>query len=84
MLAQQICHGWEAAACTQALLIEKIEANSESCHNVDQDKDPLAKDFSSKRTFCQELVKRGLLDLLSSGEPEQLGCTLDWYRHTTE
>lgn len=74
----------ELAACRQVLLNEEIEPNSDSCHNVHQDRDPPAKDFSSKRTFCQDLAKRGLLDLLSSGEPEQLGFTLEWYRHTTE
>ncbi|RHZ67362.1 uncharacterized protein CDV56_109417 [Aspergillus thermomutatus] len=40
-------------------------------------------DFSSKRTFCQNLEKRGLLHMLSLGEPEQLGFTIEWYRHST-
>lgn len=35
----------------------------------------------SKKAFCEDLVKRGLLDLLSSGEPEHLGFSFDWYRH---
>lgn len=39
-------------------------------------------DMDSKRAFCQDLEKRGLLCLLSSGEPEQLGFTLEWYRHS--
>lgn len=37
----------------------------------------------SKRSFCESLEKRGLLDMLSSGEPEQLGFTLEWYRYHT-
>lgn len=41
----------------------------------------LLEGFSSKTAFCEDLVKRGLLDLLSSGEPEQLGFSFDWYRH---
>ena len=74
----------ELAGCTQALLNEEIEPDSDSCHNVSRDQDPLANDFSSKRALCQDLATGGLLDLLSSGEPEQLGFTLEWYRHTTE
>lgn len=41
-----------------------------------------AEDFSSKKTFCQSLEKRGLLHLLSLGEPEELGFTTEWYRHS--
>ena len=36
----------------------------------------------SEKEFCQDLEKRGLLDLLSSGEPEHIGFTLEWYRHS--
>ncbi|KAJ6061221.1 hypothetical protein N7444_001917 [Penicillium canescens] len=42
-----------------------------------------AVDFSPKKTFCQNLEKRGLLHMLSLGEPEQLGFTIEWYRHST-
>lgn len=42
----------------------------------------LGKEFSSKREFCQDLENRGLLRILSSGEPEQIGFTFDWYRHS--
>ncbi|OAA42758.1 Protein kinase-like domain protein [Metarhizium rileyi] len=38
-------------------------------------------DFS-KREFSQGLESRGLLSLLSSGEPEELGFKLVWYRHS--
>lgn len=38
--------------------------------------------FSSEQAFCQDLSKRGLLDLLSSATPEQLGFTFEWYRHS--
>ena len=41
----------------------------------------LGKEFSSTREFCQDLEQRGLLRLLSSGEPEQIGFTFEWYRH---
>jgi serine/threonine protein kinase len=41
-----------------------------------------AEDFSSKKAFCQSLERRGLLHMLSSGEPGQLGFTIEWYRYT--
>lgn len=43
----------------------------------------LADFFSKKKTLCQNLEKRGLLQMLSRGEPEQLGFSLEWYRHST-
>ncbi|KAJ5949639.1 protein kinase [Penicillium verhagenii] len=42
-----------------------------------------AEDFSSKKKFCQDLDKRGLLQMLSLEEPEQLGFKLKWYRYST-
>jgi hypothetical protein len=42
-----------------------------------------AEDFSSTKTFCQNLEKRGLLHMLSLGETEKLGFTIEWYRHST-
>jgi hypothetical protein len=50
-----------------------------SGYKVDQDR---LEDFTSKKAFCQELEKRGLLCVLCSGEPEQIGFTFDWYRHS--
>lgn len=35
----------------------------------------------SKRNYCQDLVNQGLLSLLTSGEPEQLGFPFEWYRN---
>ena len=54
------------------------ELNGDSCDGVDQDHS--AEDFSSKMAFCQNLEERGLLHLLSSGEPEQLGFDFEWDR----
>jgi hypothetical protein len=48
-----------------------------------EDRDHVAEDFSSNRVLCQEVEKRGLLQLLSSGEPEKLGFTLAWYRYAS-
>ncbi|KAK2741402.1 hypothetical protein FQN55_008318 [Onygenales sp. PD_40] len=45
------------------------------------DHDLLPKCFSSQKAFCEDLVKLGLLDLLSSGGPEHLGFGFDWYGH---
>ncbi|KAJ5198746.1 uncharacterized protein N7498_007863 [Penicillium cinerascens] len=42
----------------------------------------LEEEFLLKKEFCQDLEKRGLLDALSSGEPEEIGFTFDWYRHS--
>ncbi|KAM3540687.1 hypothetical protein ARSEF1564_006369 [Beauveria bassiana] len=42
-----------------------------------------AKDFSFKRKLCQNLDRCGLLHVLSSDDPEQLGFKLEWYRHAT-
>lgn len=45
------------------------------------EQDSLLEKFSSRKAFCEDLVERGLLDLLSSDEPERLGFEFDWYRH---
>ncbi|KAJ5369313.1 uncharacterized protein N7496_009073 [Penicillium cataractarum] len=42
----------------------------------------LEEEFLSKRGVCLDLERRGLLRLLCSGEPEQIGFTFDWYRHS--
>lgn len=42
--------------------------------------DRSGEDFSSKKAICQDLASRGLLGVLSSGEPEQLGFPWEWYR----
>ncbi|PYH92584.1 hypothetical protein BO71DRAFT_431785 [Aspergillus ellipticus CBS 707.79] len=44
--------------------------------------DPSTEDFSSKKATCEDLVSRGLLHLLFSDEPEQLGFQWQWYRHS--
>lgn len=66
---------------TNAEVANGREPNGDSCEDMDQDHS--AEDFSSsKKTFCQDLEERGLLHLLSSGEPEQLGFPFEWYRHS--
>jgi hypothetical protein len=47
------------------------------------DQNCLERDFLSKKKFCQDLEKRGLLGVLSLGEPEEIGFTFDWYRYST-
>jgi serine/threonine protein kinase len=46
------------------------------------DQNCMEEDFLKQKEFCQDLEKRGLLHALSSGEPEQIGFTFDWYRHS--
>jgi serine/threonine protein kinase len=77
----------ELAECTQALL--DGSPGAEESHGVGgggaggdrYDLNP-NNGVLSKKTFCQDLEKRELLDLLCSGEPEELGFTLGWYRHS--
>jgi serine/threonine protein kinase len=76
----------ELAACTEALVTERTndeassrrESNGGSCGDVDLDN--LTEEFFLTKVFCQVLVKRGLLNLLSSGEPIDLGFTFEGYR----
>ncbi|KAJ5830857.1 uncharacterized protein N7525_009110 [Penicillium rubens] len=46
------------------------------------DQNCMEDEFLARKEFCQDLEKRGLLHALSSGEPEQIGFTFDWYRHS--
>ncbi|CAG8909704.1 unnamed protein product [Penicillium egyptiacum] len=59
---------------------EAVNSGESNDHNCDIDQN--AEDFSSRKAYCQGLEKRGLLRKLSSGEPERLGFTLEWYRHS--
>ncbi|KAJ5585416.1 uncharacterized protein N7459_005216 [Penicillium hispanicum] len=56
------------------------QASADNRDDVDQN--CFEEDFSSKKKFCQNLEKRGLLRVLSSGEPEEIGFTFEWYRHS--
>ena len=86
-LAQTVA---ELAAHTERLLDNAERNNAETASNNgcrmvisrdNPDHDLLPEGFSSKKSFCKDLVKHGLLDLLSSGEPEHLGFGFDLYRH---
>ena len=50
-------------------------------HNRGMNQDRSEEDFTWTDAFCKDLDTRGLLRMLSSEEPEQLGFTLGWYRH---
>jgi hypothetical protein len=65
---------------TSGVVTTAERANGDSSDKVDENL--LGEEFLSKKEFCQDLEKRGLLHLLSSGEPEQIGFTFDWYRHS--
>jgi serine/threonine protein kinase len=84
-IVHRICYGlgvwWRSLL--QRINGEIIKAerpNGDNRDDVDQNR--LGEEFLSKKKFCQDLEKRGLLHVLSSGEPEQIGFTFDWYRHS--
>lgn len=62
----------------EAIVAER--ASGDDRDSVDQN--CLGEEFISKKEFCRDLEKRGLLHALSSGEPEQIGFTFEWYRHS--
>ncbi|KAJ0419374.1 kinase domain-containing protein [Aspergillus carlsbadensis] len=41
-------------------------------------------DLLSKSALCEDLENRGLLELLSSGAPKELGFKVEWYRHISD
>lgn len=68
----------DLATYTEKILSKTPQPNDYLC-GLDQ-KDP-TEEFSSKKAYCKELEKRGLLRILSTAEPEKLGFSLEWYRH---
>lgn len=60
--------------------IMKSKGNERNDVHVEQGTSEV--DMVRKREICQDLEKRGLLELLLSGEPEQIGFSFDWYRHS--
>ncbi|KAJ5609913.1 hypothetical protein N7528_009179 [Penicillium herquei] len=46
------------------------------------DQSHLEEDFVWRQGYCQALAKGGLLEALSKGDPEDIGFTFDWYRHS--
>lgn len=66
----------EAGAVTTATKQPTFDSNA-------PDEDHPADDHSWKKAFCQALEKRGLLDLLSADEPENLGLTPELYRYSS-
>ncbi|KAJ5907321.1 hypothetical protein N7495_000003 [Penicillium taxi] len=79
-----ICYGlgvwWRLLL--QSVHGEATIAGRASGDNRDVDQNYMEEDFFSKKEFCQDLEKRGLLHALSTGEPEQIGFSFDWYRHS--
>lgn len=68
----------ELAAYTKILLLGrnnwKDTAAEKACTSEE--------DFSLKKRLCQQLEKQGLLHMLSSEEPQRLGFSIEWYRHS--
>ncbi|KAJ5796857.1 serine/threonine protein kinase [Penicillium psychrosexuale] len=69
----------EATSSLEGQLWTNCEViNSDGNYSVDQDHS--FEPFSSKKDFCQDLEKRGLLRLLISGKPMELGFNME-HRH---
>lgn len=81
-----ICYGLGAwwRSLLQSVYSEAITAGRASGDNRDVDQNCMEEDFFSKKEFCQDLEKRGLLHALSSGEPKQIGFSFDWYRYSLQ
>ena len=91
VIGRVICRLWGSFTSWLALVLcrtceatkpEVANGGESDGHRCDMGQNCSLGDFSSKKVFCQNLEKRGLLHMLSSGEPEQLGFTFEWYRHS--
>jgi serine/threonine protein kinase len=49
--------------------------------SLDQNQDSFP--YSMEKAYCEDLVSRGLVDKLSSKQPEELGFTMEWYRYSS-
>mgnify|MGYP002718608218 FL=1 len=70
----------DLAAHTNMLLNERSDTTGSNRDDMNHNR--LGEQFILKKEICQDLEKRGLLHQLSLGEPEQIGFTFDWYRHS--
>ncbi|KAJ5151649.1 hypothetical protein N7492_009944 [Penicillium capsulatum] len=70
----------ELATHTRMLLDGPQKADGSTSDNQNQAR--LDDEYLSHQEFCKNLERRGLLQVLTSGEPEQLGFPLKWYRHS--
>ncbi|KAJ5573786.1 serine/threonine protein kinase [Penicillium hispanicum] len=68
--------GWRTSICR----IPRRVTNGHDHDNVDQDHS--GEHLSSKQEFCWDLEKRGLLRLLTSGKPMELGFIME-HRHVS-
>ncbi|KAI2716435.1 hypothetical protein DTO039G3_7272 [Penicillium roqueforti] len=69
----------DLALDTNRFLNEGTEAEGSS--RVGHMEEGNRKEFLLKKELCQDLEKRGLLDLLSSGEPKKIGFECQLYRY---
>jgi serine/threonine protein kinase len=72
----------EVATLLKTIHGEASIARRASDDNRDVDQNCMEEDLFSEKEFCQDLEKRGLLQVLCSGEPKQIGFPWDWYRHS--
>jgi hypothetical protein len=69
-------------ATDEATQFETVDSENPDGSASDMCQYQWPEDFSSKKEFCQSLEKRGLLEVLSSGEPNQLGFELKFYSYS--
>ncbi|KAJ5458121.1 hypothetical protein N7475_009509 [Penicillium sp. IBT 31633x] len=73
---------FESAVHTKRLLNERTDTAGNRAGSREEEVENPLEELISEKEFCQDLQKQGLLDLLCSGEPEQIGFKFDWYRHS--
>ncbi|PWY81632.1 hypothetical protein BO94DRAFT_469920 [Aspergillus sclerotioniger CBS 115572] len=77
-----VCYGFRVWWRLLSRFRGEITERTNGDNHDSMDRDYFGEEFLSKREFCQNLERRGLLRVLSSGEPEEIGFTLKWYRHS--
>jgi serine/threonine protein kinase len=68
-------------ATDKATQPEAVDSENPDGSAGDMGQDHSPGDLSSKKEFCRILEKRGLLEVLCSGEPKELGFELKFYRY---
>jgi serine/threonine protein kinase len=68
------------SATDEATQPDAVDSENPNGFANDMGQDHSPEDLCSKKEFCQSLEKRGLLEVLSSGEPKELGFPLNFYR----
>jgi hypothetical protein len=68
---------------SKAIMQEMLNGQQEVGPSRDMTWGDPTKEFLVNKALCESLEKQGLLDLLSTNDPEQLGFACAWYRHSS-